>query len=176
MTEANTDWHVVLADEVRHGAQLLFRLAYDILKNAAAAEDVCQHAFMKAWESRGEIRERRAVRGWLARVVVNESLRLLRRQVTERRAAQCGTGFDGREATVGSPSDAIAARESVLLALAQLPERTRIVVTMRIIQGLPGTEVKELMGCSAAEVSRQLHAGMTQLQGLLADWQPRATR
>ena len=180
MTEANPDWQAVLAGEVRLRARLLFELAYDILRNTAASEDVCQHAFMKAWQLRHEIRDPQALRGWLARVVVNESLRVLRRQKLERREmtyrTEQGRASASAEAAGGLPTDPAQVRESVLLALEQLPERTRAIVVLRIMHGMAGTDVKDLVGCGAAEVSRQLHAGMSRLRELLTDWKPGAVR
>ena len=37
------------------------------------------------------------------------------------------------------------------------------------MEGLAGNDVKELLGCSAAEVSRQLHRGLEQLRGLMVE-------
>ena len=58
-------------------------------------------------------------------------------------------------------------RESVLAGLAQVDERVRTVVVMRMMEGLSGNEVAEILGCSAAEVSRRLHEGMDRLRELL---------
>jgi DNA-directed RNA polymerase specialized sigma24 family protein len=53
-------------------------------------------------------------------------------------------------------------------ALRELPDLTRAVVVLRIMQGMSGNEVKGLLGCSAAEVSRRLYSGMEQLRTLLS--------
>ena len=58
-----------------------------------------------------------------------------------------------------------------MLAMDRLPETARMVVALRVMHGLSGNEVKDLLGCSAGEVSRQLHRGMEQLRGLLAEFQ-----
>lgn len=52
----------------------------------------------------------------------------------------------------------------------QLPEPSRLVVTLRIMEEMSGRQVQDLVGCSAAEVSRRLHSGMDELRKLLADW------
>ncbi len=161
------DWHAVLAAEVRRSARLLFRLAYNVLRDRAAAEDACQHALLKAWEERERLRDPPVLRSWLARVVVNESLRLVRRRNVERKSLQLAGGAARAVAGASVESDV---RESVLLALEQLPERSKAVVTLRVMQGLSGNETAELLGLSAGEVSRQLHAGMEQLRALLDDW------
>ena len=65
-------------------------------------------------------------------------------------------------------------REAVVQAMDRLPETARTVVALRLMQGMSGNEVKDLLGCSASEVSRQLHAGMEQLRGLLAEFEVRS--
>jgi len=54
-------------------------------------------------------------------------------------------------------------------ALATLPEALREVLVLRMMQGISGNEVAELLGISAAEVSRRLHAGMQRLREFLGE-------
>ncbi len=169
-----TDWHAVLAAEVRRSARLLFRLAHNALRDRAAAEDACQYALLKAWEQRGRLRDPPALRSWLARVVVNESLRLVRRRAVERKGLPLAAGAAAGAEGSSGPSLASDVGESVRLALEQLPERSKAVVMLRVMQGLSGNETAELLGLSVGEVSRQLHAGMEQLRALLDDWRTSA--
>ena len=157
-----------LAEQLGRHGRLFFRLAFGVLRDAAAAEDVCQQAMLKAWERRSEVRQADAMRGWIARIVLNESLLVHRRREIERRALACHA--NGSRSEKGHAPEHLAIRESVLAAMEQLPETTRLVVAMRLMQGLSGNEVKDLLGCSAAEVSRQLHRGMEILRQSLADW------
>lgn len=168
-------WEQVLADQLRQHSRLFFRLAYGILRDASAADDACQQAFLKAWERRDGLQDQPALRGWLAQVVINESLLLVRRRKVEQRAMLARTEaspVQGPERDVHRTD----LRQAVVGALDQLPERTRVVVALRVMQGLTGNQVKDLLGCSASEVSRQLHGGMEQLRGCLCDWKTEAVR
>ncbi len=69
------------------------------------------------------------------------------------------------------PSESNSLRDSVIDALQKLPEKNRLVVTLRVMDGMPGKEVQKLVGCSASEVSRRLHQGMEELRKLLEDWE-----
>ena len=148
-----------------HG-RLMFRLAHNILRDAAQAEDACQQAFLKAWLERGHIQEAGALRAWLVRTVVHESLQVLRRRKTEGRVLW----FKARQTACSAEAvgEDAERREQVMLAVARLSEPTRTVVCLRILDGLPGNQVKEILGCSAAEVSRRLHEGMEILRQELA--------
>jgi RNA polymerase sigma factor (sigma-70 family) len=146
---------------------LFFRLANGILRDAAAAEDACQQAMLKAWAQRDRIDNPETLRAWLARTVVNESLQIARRIKVERRVVG-RHAIDSDTATSGS-EDLLAGREAVIQAMQQLDEEVRAVIVLRVIEGLSGNEVKELLGCSAAGVSRRLHQGLEQLRTALKD-------
>ena len=158
-------WEAALAVEVRQRGRLLFRIGYGLLRDAAAAEDACQQAFLRAWEERKRIRSREALGAWLVRTVTTDCLQRLRRLRIERKAMR---GYTDRPAQdVKAPGYDSELREAVLDGLARLPELTQMVVVYRVMQGLSGDEVTELVGCSASEVSRQLHRGLDQLRAHL---------
>ncbi len=161
------EWKSVLSDQVRHNGPLFFRLAYGVLRNRDAARDACQQALLKACKHHQNFREAGKIKSWLARVVVNESLLMRRRGGIEKRVlARHGPTLSARISTA-EPVNA-EMRESVLAALEKLPEDLRLVVALRKMEGLSGNQVKDLLGCSAGEVSKQLHRGLELLQGLLS--------
>jgi RNA polymerase sigma-70 factor (ECF subfamily) len=159
------NWETILVEQVRRSGRLLFRLAFGILRDAGAAEDLCQQAFMRAWQGRGRMRDPVALQAWLTRVVVNESLQLYRRRQSERRA-HAHLGRRGGPVTDGG--EALEWRELLHAGLAELSERTRLVVVLRLMEGASGREVKELLGISESEVSRRLHQGMEHLRRRIA--------
>ena len=144
----------------------MFRLAYSFLRDAAAAEDVCQEAFLKAWRQKGLLRDETALGRWLVRVVTNESLQVLRRRKAGRKAM---VAKSLRLTTPIPPDEQVEIKDTVLVALSELPERTRLVVVLRLMQGHTGNEVKKMLNCSASEVSRHLHEGMERLRRFLEE-------
>ena len=116
---SDAEWRHLLAGQVRQHARLWFRLAFDVLRDAHVAEDVCQQAMMKAWTNRDRLRDPSLLRAWLARTVVNESLALLRRRRVERRALD---QFPRLESSPGSDGP-LEMRESIVMALEKLPSR-----------------------------------------------------
>ena len=162
-------WRLALCEHVHGQGRLLFRLAYSLLRDAAAAEDACQQPFLKAWEERERIRSHRALRPWLVRTVTNASLQIVRRRRIEQRAVRAEA--QGREDVMIAPVHEGDIREALLDALAKLPELTRMVVVLRVMRGMSGNEAKDLIGCSAAEVSRHLHRGLEQLRRLLPEFE-----
>ncbi|HSZ55558.1 MAG TPA: sigma-70 family RNA polymerase sigma factor [Tepidisphaeraceae bacterium] len=163
----DAQWRALLAEQFGQSSRLLYRLAYGILREPGSAEDACQQALTRAWERRGELRDPALLQSWLARVVVTESLQTRRRGQIERRVLS-----DPARQPHEQPPPDTDLREGVLKAMEQLPEQARLIVALRVMQGVSGNDVKDLLGCSAAEVSRQLHRGLEMLRGLLADWKP----
>ncbi|MEX0885787.1 MAG: sigma-70 family RNA polymerase sigma factor [Phycisphaeraceae bacterium] len=183
---AKQDW---LEAQVRQHGRVLFVIACRVLGDATAAEDVCQQAFMKAWQWHGRLEagaddagdEPEGVAGltgvagpsigpWLRKVVTNESLALLRRRRTEAASRPTVARMAPRAAV--DPAERVAQREFVAAALAELPEPTQTVVRLRTMDGLSGNEVARALDCSASEVSRRLHAGMDQLRRALTRQDP----
>ena len=166
-TQAQTDWQRVLAEAIARHGRRCYRIAWGVLRDAHAAEDVCQQAFLKAWEMQDRIREPGALGGWLLRVVCTESLQILRRRKSDQRyqelAARRGPG---------EPAFSEAERgefiEKVREGIGELPPSTQAVVALRLIEGLSGNEVSAIMGFGAPEVSRRLHLGLEHLRRRLA--------
>lgn len=164
------DWRSLLAEQARRSGPLLFRLAYGVLGDREAARDACQDAMLKACKNLQDLKDVRRIGSWLARIVVNESLLLRRRRGIEKRAlARHGSTVTATMSATGPI--AMETRESVLQALEQLPENLRLVVALRLMEGHSGNEVKDLLGCSAGEVSKQLHEGVELMRNLLFESQ-----
>ena len=174
----DASWNLLLSEQLRHNGRLFFRLAHNVLRDPVAAEDVCQQAFLRAWEQRDCIAaDAGSLKGWLARTVINGSIQILRRGKVEQRVLSAQAHLRPAEVGGGGGGEVPGeVREAVLAAVAKLPETPRCVVVMRLLQGMSGGEVKDLLGCSAAEVSRQLHRGMDELRHLLADCDAGAVR
>jgi RNA polymerase sigma-70 factor (ECF subfamily) len=153
-------WRQLIHEQVRVNGRLLFAVAYRILHERQASEDACQQALVKAWEHRQRIREAGALRKWLVQTVINESLQMLRRRRKDDQLHRMHFASKGSE----QPGVAMELHESVHAGLEQLAEPTRTIVVLRVMQGMPGEQVKLVVGCSASEVSRRLHAGMEQLR------------
>jgi RNA polymerase sigma-70 factor (ECF subfamily) len=162
------DWDLLLEQQVHVNGRLFFRLAYNILRNAAEAEDACQMAFAKAWSSQESIRDAAALKGWLLSAVTNEALQLARRRKTEQRVL---SDRPVQPAEAGAQGEQLALRESVEKALMGLPPATRLVVVLRLMQGMSGNEVAGIIGYSPSEVLRRLYDGVERLRKTLAEWQ-----
>ncbi len=166
--ERENDWPTVLDGHIREKERFYRRLAYGVLRSADDAADVCQQAFLRAWEQRDRIRRPGAIGAWLARVVINESYCFLRRGRSEQRMLEQRSHS---VADVPGPAELAERRDMVMAALAQLSEPIREIVTLRTMQGMSGSEVSKLLEIHPSDVSRRLHDGLDQLRRILGDGQ-----
>ena len=159
--KGSQEWASTLVLQVQTNSRLFYRVAYRILRDPGAAEDVCQQAFLKAWSVQESIKDAVALQAWLMRVVVNESLQVLRQRKIRLRDAQSEQAKgDVRFSSLEHEEF----REQFHQVLEELPAPTQTVVMLRLVEGLSGNEVKNLLGCSPSEVSRRLHQGLDHLR------------
>lgn len=146
---------------IRHTPRV-FSLSYRVLGDYSEAEDVVQEAMLRLWQIAGDWRPGVArVSTWLYRVATNLSLDRLRQR---KRQMGYSSGEDANGATVdvNEVRDSAAGAEQKLLdadranalhaALAALPERSRVAVTLRHLEQLSNPEIADIMGTSVEAV------------------------
>jgi RNA polymerase sigma-70 factor, ECF subfamily len=170
------EWPRLLAQQFSQHGKLFFKLAYGVLRESAAAEDACQQAMVRALERPQDLRAADALRAWLARIVVNESLQVRRRRKTEQRVLADHVIRSSSQAGSEGEDAGWELREAILSAVERLPEPARSVVVMRMLDGMTGGQVKDLLECSDAHVSRELHRGMELLRKTLGEWDGRSEK
>ena len=129
----------ILAERYRTKAM---RIAYGILHNRADAEDAVQNAFIRAYRNLGKGRR---FNSWLYKIVVNESIRILR---ARRETA------DEVEPAVSLDVDRIML---VRKCLASLPETYRTVLALRGLEELDYAEIADILGLPIGTVRSRLH-------------------
>lgn len=158
-----------------HAARLLvdrlaprvFRLARRLLQDEAEAEDITQEAMLRLWKVAPKWVEGGAQPStWLHRVTVNLATDRLRRRR--------GVGLD----TIDEPDDpAPAAVEGMIEtdrrralddALALLPERQRVAVVLRHLEGMTNPEIAASMGVGVEAVESLTARGKRRLTELLS--------
>ena len=72
------DFYQVIKEYIVENQNKFYRLAYSYTRNQEDALDAVQNAVCKILEHYKEIQNENAVRTWVYRIIVNESLRLLK--------------------------------------------------------------------------------------------------
>jgi RNA polymerase sigma-70 factor, ECF subfamily len=166
----------------------LVRLARHYVRSEAIAEEVAQDAWCAVVTGVERFEGRSSFKTWLFSIVVNKArTRAERERRTTPFSALAAPEEDGAPVPVEdrfAPDGAWAApprawdeperraislelRDELRIALRELPERQRLVVTLRDVEGLDSTEVCELLGLSAGNERVLLHRARTRLRAEL---------
>jgi RNA polymerase sigma-70 factor (ECF subfamily) len=149
-----------------HGARAVRIAARFVRGDRAAAEDIAQEAFAKAWRSLPRFRGDAELSTWLYRVVVNQALSHLRRQkVRDRLVALLGP-----ERPTGAPPPAPdpALRARIHAALDALSANERAVFTLVHLEGFSLEETARIRGRAIGTMKSQLHRALAKLRRELA--------
>jgi RNA polymerase sigma-70 factor (ECF subfamily) len=151
----------------RHRA-LAFRTAWLVTRSTAEAEDAVQEAFVKAYYALPKFRAGAPFRPWILRIAANEAknrVRSNRRReaLAVRAAAEPGDAVPSPEAAALAREDA----ETVVAALAKIPERDRLVIAYRYLFDLSEAEMAAALDVRPGTVKSRLSRAMARLRAEL---------
>jgi RNA polymerase sigma-70 factor (sigma-E family) len=146
----------------RHGREL-GRLAYLLLGDRDAADDLVGDAFLAAWQQWDVVRDADHPLAYMRRLVVNQAGTRIRRSTRERRRLVLFHG-DADETDRGRDTDTVV---DVRSALARLPARRRACVVLRYGFDVSEQDVARILGVSVGTVKSQTSKGVAQLRPLL---------
>jgi RNA polymerase sigma-70 factor, ECF subfamily len=157
----------------RHGG-VAYSLAYRIVGEPGAAEDVTQEAFISVWRSGARYdRARGSVRSWMLSIVRNRAIDSLR----------AGAGkapkltFDDDAALAQRPADELTEEEAmahetaseVRGALGQLPGDQSKVIELAYYGGFSQSEIAEMLGVPLGTVKGRMRLGLEKIRGEIAE-------
>ena len=153
----------------RH-SRAAYSLAYRMMGERHAAEDVVQDSFLKVWRAATSYRAARAsVRTWLLAIVHNRGIDQLRSTASRRRMQEKVEA----SAPTSQPSEAFSEswrntqREQVREALKSLPEEQLKVVELAYFSGYTHLEIAELLSLPLGTVKGRMRLGLKKIRGLL---------
>jgi len=153
---------------VRRHHAAAYRVAVSLVKEDDLAQDVVQDAFMKAFRALGGFRGDSSFRTWLLTITANEARGALRRRGRRKETALEDAGTVVSE-EMGPARAAIVAQEAerARRMLAQLPEKQRLSVSLRIEEGLSFKEIGEVIGSSEGAARVNYFHGIRRLRELM---------
>jgi RNA polymerase sigma factor (sigma-70 family) len=143
----------------QHGTEIQ-GVAYLILRDRQAAEDVLMDTLIAALDRGSALREGDALRSWLLRIATNLALGKRRR---DRRVTWLRILPDSPASEVDDTD-----RLVLLAGLDALPGRSRAAVVLHYYADLPVAQVAAVMGTSQNTVKTQLRTALGRLRADLA--------
>jgi RNA polymerase sigma-70 factor (ECF subfamily) len=150
----------------RH-SRAAFSLAYRMMGERQASEDLMQDAFLKVWRSAKSYRaERGSVRTWILSIVHNRGIDQIRSQASRRRTQ------DKIEASAprSQPSEAFAEtlrnsqRDQVREALNTLPPEQLKILELAYFSGYTHVEISDLLRLPLGTVKGRMRLGLKKIR------------
>jgi RNA polymerase sigma-70 factor (ECF subfamily) len=150
----------------RH-SRAAFSLAYRMMGERQASEDLAQDAFLKVWRSASSYRaERGSVRTWILSIVHNRGIDQIRSQASRR------TTQEKIEASAprSQPSEAFAEtwrntqRDQVREALNTLPPEQLKILELAYFSGYTHMEISDFLGLPLGTVKGRMRLGLKKIR------------
>lgn len=157
----------------RHGG-VAYSLAYRIVGERAAAEDVTQEAFISLWRSGARFDPTRgSVRSWMLSIVRNRAIDFLRSKAGKAPKL----AFDDDSILEQRPSEELTDEEAmrresaseVRGALGQLPGDQSKVIELAYFGGFSHSEIARMLGVPLGTVKGRMRLGLEKIRGELAE-------
>ena len=134
----------------------LYRTSYMMLRSDADCADAVQEALFKAWRSRDRLRDPQYFETWLTRILINECKQTLRRRRPEAPLSEA----------IPAPGDEGGPLRE---ALWRLPERFRLPVVLKHMEGYSVREIAAMLSLPQGTVSWRLSRAMKLLRQYLEE-------
>lgn len=152
----------------RRFAPYVARIGYRLLGRDDEVDDLIQDVFVVAFKQREQLRDPKAVKGWLATITVRTARRKLRM-----RKLKGMVGLDSPQALSLAQPGVSPEDEALLSRIYRLLDNVsvdqRLAWTLRFVEGERLEAVADRCGCSLATAKRRIAATQTFLQAELSD-------
>lgn len=148
-------------------ADVVYRVAYSVVRDEHLAEDVVQETIIKAWQHLPTWRGEGSLRGWVLSIAHNTAVSYLRRL----HDTAVDPALLPERASVDDVERGAVARDDLDLlfsALGELDELSRSVVVMRDLEGLAYQDIADALGVPLATVKTRLLRARRELHRVVA--------
>lgn len=168
------------ASFVRTHIGWMFRVAQHYMRDTALAEDAVQNAFAQVFSKSEQFAGRSSLRTWIRRIVVNESLMILRKRKAFEQDHEIDAllpEFDHNQLRI-SPTSLDwqtgeqrlindETRSRVQACIARLPDAYRVVLLLRDIEERSNAEVADQLGITETNTKVRLHRARSALKRII---------
>ena len=158
----------------------VYRLAYSMTKNESEAEEVVQDAFLNMLRKLDQFRAEASPGSWIYRVAANSALmrmRAKRRKPLLSLEDQPPALARGAKESIWpgglwsrTPAEAVLRDElrgKIEQAVERLPEKYRLVLLLRDVEGMSNAETADALGLTVPTVKSRLHRSRLFIRGEL---------
>jgi len=139
--------------EIETCSDMMYRVAWSILRNDADVQDALQDAALKAWEKRDKLRDEKFFRTWITRILINACYD------TQRKRRRIVSMDEIPESTVSNAPD-----PELAVALQALPEKLRLPLVLCYSEGMSYEEAADVLRIPITTLRGRLRRGKEELR------------
>jgi RNA polymerase sigma factor (sigma-70 family) len=126
-------------------SKAMLNIAFRVVGNIGDAEDVLQEAFLDAFNKVKDFRQETTFGLWLKQIVINKSVNLLRKRKIEWAELDERTLENIADETAEDDEDIKYKVEQVKMAMSELPEGYRLVLSLYLFEGYDHEEIGQIL-------------------------------
>jgi RNA polymerase sigma-70 factor (ECF subfamily) len=156
-------------------SRLVYSVAYRVVGDHGAAEEITLDVFSRVWEKAGAYQPERAkVLTWISRMTRNRAIDILRREEVRPLKHSIGWADAPSEpvATGQDPEQAVGLAlemERVRVVMAGLPPEQQETLALAYFKGYTHSEIAQVLDLPLGTVKGRIRAGMQKLRRALTD-------
>ena len=139
--------------EIETCSDMMYRVAWSILRNDVDVQDALQDAVLKAWEKRDKLRDEKFFRTWITRILINACYD------TQRKRRRIVSMDEIPESTVSNAPD-----PELAVALQALPEKLRLPLVLCYSEGMSYEETADVLRIPITTLRGRLRRGKEELR------------
>ena len=145
---------------------MVFTLAFRILKNRENAEEVAQDAFVKVYQNIGKFRSKSKFSTWLYRIVYNTAISKVRVKQKTTMSIENQKFFEIRDENQNVSKSFDIENNKILLQrlLNKLDENDRALITLYYLDECKISEIAEITGFNRSNIKVKLHRTRKKMQ------------
>ena len=131
------------------------------------ADDVLQSTFIRAWRNMPNFKGDSKIFTWLYRIATNESITFLNKKKTKVVFSMDDDTSTNWNETIAAPTPLLDSAEIVQkleTAIAKLPEKQRIVFSMRYYDEVPYKEMSDILGTTEGALKASYHHALKKIE------------
>jgi len=134
----------------------VYNACYRVLYDSLEAEDAMQESFLKAFSSLDDYKDSVPFEAWLVRIGINTCIDKLRKKKLETVDLYENINYDVEDTDNSAEWEQILSKvEQVKAAIARLPESSRLVINLYLIEGYDHEEISEILNIAPGTVRIQ---------------------
>lgn len=140
----------------RENLSMFYKLAYSLLRSDADAQDAVQQMLLRTWEKRSGVKDA-SMRAYMTRALINECHNIQR----QRKRIE----YMDEYPETAAPQDADV--REVYDAIASLPEKLRLPIYLRYLEGFSDAEAAKALRIPVTTLRGRLHRARVSLRAML---------